>query len=200
MNSWATFCAKNMGAKPSSDLQQEEIEAIQKETGFSSNQIIRLFTRFTSLDKEQNGFLTRDLFLRVPELAINPIADRIVESFFEKGQDHVNFRQFMKTLAVFRPITAKTPEEAINGRNKKLEFVFNLYDSDKDGKISKKDLQDILSLMVGANISPEQLSFIAERTILESDKDNDRTISRDEFLKAMDAADCNTKMSVRFLD
>ena len=41
----------------------------------------------------------------------------------------------------------------------------------------------ILGLMVGANISPDQLSYIAERTILESDKDNDRSISREEFLK-----------------
>lgn len=189
-----------MGAKASLDLQEEEVEDIHKETGFSPNQIIRLFTRFTSLDKEQNGKLTREAFLRIPELAINPIADRIVESFFDKGNDSVNFRQFMRTLAVFRPISTKTAEDAINGRNKKLEFVFSLYDSDKDGKISKKDLEEILSLMVGANISPEQLSFIAERTILESDKDNDRTISREEFLKAMDSADCSTKMSVRFLD
>lgn len=108
----------------------------------SPNQIIRLFTRFTSLDKEQNGKLTREAFLRIPELAINPIADRIVESFFDKGwtqisdfghcismlngslffrNDSVNFRQFMRTLAVFRPISTKTPEDAINGRNKKLE-------------------------------------------------------------------------------
>lgn len=189
-----------MGSKASLDLRDEEIDEIQKETGFSSNQIIRLFTRFTSLDKEQNGFLSRDSFLRIPELAINPLADRIVDSFFETGHEKVNFRQFMKTLAVFRPTTSKTPESAVNSRCKKLGYVFSLYDSDNDGKISKKDLLDILSLMVGANISPEQLSYIAERTILESDKDNDRSISKDEFMRAMDAANCSTKMSVRFLD
>lgn len=75
-----------------------------------------------------------------------------------------------------------------------------MYDSDNDGKISKTDLVDILSLMVGANISPEQLSYIAERTILESDKNNDRCINKEEFMNAMNASECNSKMSVRFLD
>lgn len=113
-----------MGSRASLNLRDEELDDIQKETGFSQNQIIRLFTRFTSLDKEENGFLTRDSFLRIPELAINPLADRIVESFFERGHEHVNFRQFMRILAIFRPTSTKTQDNAINGRSKKLEFVF----------------------------------------------------------------------------
>lgn len=37
--------------------------------------------------------------------------------------------------------------------------------------------------MVGANISNEQLNFIAERTLLESDKDEDRSINFQEFME-----------------
>ena len=39
----------------------------------------------------------------------------------------------------------------------------------------------VLKLLVGANISQEQLSHIAERTLLESDKSKDRRISFEEF-------------------
>lgn len=95
-----------MGNKSSFMLQDEEINLISQETGFSSTQIEKLYTRFTSLDKEGNGSLSRDDFLRVPELAINPLCDRIVQMFFadcDEDHDRINFRQFMKVLAIFRP-------------------------------------------------------------------------------------------------
>ena len=54
-------------------LRDDEIAAIQEETGFTPNQIERLYSRFTSLDKGDNGFLCREDFHRIPELAINPL-------------------------------------------------------------------------------------------------------------------------------
>jgi calcineurin B family protein 1 len=42
--------------------------------------------RFSSLDKQEKGYLTREDFLRIPELAINPLGDRIVHSFFTESQ------------------------------------------------------------------------------------------------------------------
>lgn len=47
------------------------------------SQIERLYSRFTSLDKGDNGCLSREDFLRIPELAINPLGDRIVHAFFK---------------------------------------------------------------------------------------------------------------------
>jgi calcineurin B family protein 1 len=62
-----------MGNHSSLLLREEEIETIQQETGFTPNQIERLYSRFTSLDKGDNGFLCREDFHRIPELAINPL-------------------------------------------------------------------------------------------------------------------------------
>lgn len=62
-----------MGNHSSLMLRQDEIAAIQQETGFTPNQIERLYSRFTSLDKGDNGFLCREDFHRIPELAINPL-------------------------------------------------------------------------------------------------------------------------------
>jgi len=189
-----------MGSKHSINLREEEIEEIKNTTGFSRNQIIRLFTRFTSLDKEQNGYLMRDDFLRIPELAINPLADRIVDAFFaEKKTEMVNFRDFMATLAIFRPMSKKHSNN-LNTREKKLQFVFSLYDIDKDGVISKQELLQVLRLMVGTKINQEQLSHIAERSMLESDLSKDREIDFEEFKKAMTNAIIESKMSVRFLN
>jgi len=190
-----------MGLKSSILLQDEDVAEIQQETGFSPNQISRLYSRFSSLDKSNSGTLCRDDFLRIPELAINPLGDRIVDAFFlddiENGEE-CNFKQFMRTLARFRPIESKT-ENPLNNREEKLKFAFKIYDLDKDGKISKDDLLGILRMMVGVNISDEQLGGIAQRAIDDADQDNDGMISYEELSKVMENIDLNSKMSIRFL-
>lgn len=89
------------------------------------NQIERLYSRFTSLDRGDCGTLSREDFLRIPELAINPLGDRIVNAFFEdtNSNDTVNFRQFMQVLARFRPIK-KSKDNRLNSREQKLQCMY----------------------------------------------------------------------------
>ncbi|KAG8225129.1 hypothetical protein J437_LFUL006152 [Ladona fulva] len=189
-----------MGNRSSLLLRAEEIAQIQEETGFTSNQIERLYSRFTSLDRGDCGTLSREDFLRIPELAINPLGDRIVHAFFQEGcGDRVNFLQFMQVLAHFRPIK-KNKDNKLNSREQKLKFAFKMYDLDSDDRISRDELLAILHMMVGANISEEQLTSIAERTILEADQDGDQMISFEEFCKALERTDVEQKMSIRFLN
>ncbi|KAF7487614.1 Calcineurin B homologous protein 1 [Sarcoptes scabiei] len=190
-----------MGNKSSLMLQDEEINAIQNETGFSASQIERLYSRFTSLDKGDNGTLGREDFLRIPELAINPLGDRIVQAFFNKTDSYderINFRQFMRVLARFRPLK-KNREVKLNSREDKLRFAFKMYDLDGDEKISREELLAVLHMMVGSNISTEQLANIADRTIMEADKDGDQCITFSEFCKTLERTDVEGKMSIRFL-
>jgi len=190
-----------MGSKASILLQEQEIEEIHKETGFSNHQIVRLYSRFTSLDKGNTGSLSREDFLRIPELAINPLGDRIVHAFFsEDSIEHgVNFKQFMTVLARFRPIKDKAPQ-GLNSREEKLKFAFKMYDIDGDKKVSRDELLAVLHMMVGANISEEQLCSIADRTITEADTNKDGEIAFDEFEKVMEKTDIEQKMSIRFLN
>lgn len=89
------------------------------------NQIERLYSRFTSLDRTDCGTLSREDFLRIPELAINPLCDRIVHAFFaDTSDDRVNFRQFMHVLAHFRPIR-KSSGNKLNSREEKLKCKFD---------------------------------------------------------------------------
>uniref|UniRef100_A0A673IYL6 Calcineurin B homologous protein 1-like n=1 Tax=Sinocyclocheilus rhinocerous TaxID=307959 RepID=A0A673IYL6_9TELE len=139
-----------MGSRASSLLREEDIEEIKKQTGFSHSQITRLYSRFHSLDKGENGALSREDFQRIPELAINPLGDRIINAFFPEGEDQVNFRGFMRTLAHFRPVEDNeknkdpTSGEPLNSRTNKLFFAFRLYDLDRDDKISRDELLQVL--------------------------------------------------------
>ena len=80
-----------------------------------------------------------------------------------------------------------------------------MYDMDGDGEIKEEELLSILHMMVGANISEEQvwmwswharvqiqllkliyftqLESIAERTMAEADEDKDGTINFEEFVR-----------------
>ncbi|KAG5319855.1 CHP1 protein, partial [Acromyrmex heyeri] len=187
-----------MGNRSSLLLREDEIAQIQNAT-VTPNQIERLYSRFTSLDRGDCGTLSREDFLRIPELAINPLGERIVNAFFEEsGNDRVNFLQFMQVLAHFRPIKKNSPNR-LNSRQQKLKFAFKMYDLDNDDLISKDELLAILHMMVGANISEEQLTSIAERTIVEADENGDGMISFEEFCKALERTDVEQKMSIRFL-
>jgi len=194
-----------MGSRCSTiQLEDSDIEEIRKETGFSASQIKRLYSRFSNLDKRNNAYLCREDFLRIPELAINPLGERIVNSFFvpqnsEIGSEQgINFKDFVRALARFRRDDGRRAHP-LNKRENKLEYAFKMYDIDNMNKISKENICDILSLMVGANKSSEQLIAIADRTMLEADEDKDGFIDFAEFTKAMDKTDFQSKMSIRFL-
>jgi len=188
-----------MGNNNSGMLSEADIKNIQTNTGFSGSQIERLYSRFTSLDKNCQGSLSREDFLRIPELAINPLGDRIVHAFFKDSQDdRVNFHQFVAVLARFRP-TKRAQDNKLNSREEKLRFAFKMYDLDDDDAISKSELLAVLQMMVGKNIGEEQLNSIAERTIIEADKDQDQMIGFQEFCQALDRTDVEQKMSIKFL-
>merc|ERR1712165_345721 len=204
-------------SKSSLLLTQENITQISSETGFTASQIERLWSRFTSLDKQQKGYLSREDFLRIPELAINPLGDRIVHAFFRDGRssdvthdyspekgagadrDVVNFCDFVRVLAHFRPLKKNMEKNKLNSRQEKLKFAFRMYDLDGDDRISKEELLAVLTIMVGDNITEEQLNSIAERTIMEADDDKDGFISFDDFCKVLERTDVEQKMSIRFL-
>jgi calcineurin B family protein 1 len=189
-----------MGSNSSFLLQREEIQLIVDETGFTPKQIKRLYNRFASLDKDNTGYLNRQDFLKIPELHINPLCDRIIEVLIDDyGQDtKLNFRQFAKLFATFRRGKANEPNEPHSKENK-LKFLFGVYDRDKDGRISKPELLAILRMLVGSNIPEEQMNAIAERTIAELDENGDLVITFQEFCDTLKKIDIDEKMSMKFL-
>jgi Ca2+-binding EF-hand superfamily protein len=61
-------------------ISEERVAQIQTETGFTSPQIDRLWKRFQELDREQRNYLTREDFLNLPDLGINPVSHTKMES------------------------------------------------------------------------------------------------------------------------
>lgn len=205
-----------MGSNASILLQKEEIDDIALETGFTPSQIKRLYNRFTNLDKDNTGYLSKSSLIRIPELHVNPLRDRIIEVLInDYGTDgKLNFRQFAKVLATFRRKTSNTTTQhespgagataepgSPNSRENKLRFIFDIYDRDKDNKINKSELLSILNLLVGANLPEEQMNAIAERTIAElgPQTEIESGISYERFCNTLTKIDIDEKMSMKFL-
>lgn len=206
-----------MGNAASHSLPQNEIENIVENTNFNSKQVARLYERFQRLDKKENGWLTKDDFLAIPELAINPLADRIIDMFLNQknenanknnqnedshatSEDRVNFFDFCTMLSNFKTSFNRDKTDQADSQRAKLKFLFKMYDHDGDGFIKTEELLRLLRLMVGHNISHQQLQLIAERTIAETDKDNDGGLDFNEFCEGLKSVDIDGKMTVRFAE
>ena len=61
-----------------------------------------LYARFVKLDRGKKGFLSRDEFLAIPEISINPLSTRLVRLF-----SGVNFVEFANLLSYFHPRTSR---------------------------------------------------------------------------------------------
>lgn len=187
-----------MGSNSSFELPREERDIISKETGFTNAQIKRLYERFTSLDKQNNGYLYKEDLSHIQELETNQVRERMIEVLItDHGQDErLNFRQFARVLSTFR--RKNDSPSGINTLENKLKFIFDVYDRDKDNIINKNELLSILNMIVGANLPDEQMNAIAERTIIELGLQSDSGITFEKFRDCLKKIDIDDKLSMKF--
>eukprot|EP00227_Mantoniella_beaufortii_P015893 CAMPEP_0197592236 /NCGR_PEP_ID=MMETSP1326-20131121/14982_1 /TAXON_ID=1155430 /ORGANISM="Genus nov. species nov., Strain RCC2288" /LENGTH=165 /DNA_ID=CAMNT_0043157913 /DNA_START=75 /DNA_END=568 /DNA_ORIENTATION=- len=143
-----------MGLTASSlKLTQYDIEEVQKHCGgrFDHREIECLYKRFRALDKRHKGYISEDELLNIPELAISPLAPRVVQVF-----QNLNFKDFVRMLAAF---------SARASREEKLDFMFKVYDVDRDGFISLSDLETIVRHLVGSSLNEEQVAELIHRAM-----------------------------------
>jgi len=168
-----------MGQEGSS-LSGGDLESFKNISNFSETELKRLWRRFKKLDKDNSGTLTADEFLSVPELACNPLLERVIAIFDTNKDDEIEFKEFIAALSTF---SEKGNTEA------KLKFAFQIYDMDGDGYISNGELFQVLKMMVGDNLNEVQLQQIVDKTILEADIDRDGKISYEEFRQMISNTD-----------
>lgn len=154
---------------------------------FDPEEIARLGKRFRKLDLDNNGALSVDEFMSLPELQQNPLVQRVIEIFDQDGNGEVDFREFIEGVSQF----------SVKGdKSLKLKFAFKIYDVDKDGYISNGELFTVLKMMVGNNLKDTQLQQIVDKTIVYADKDGDGKISFEEFCDVVEGLDIHKKMVV----
>lgn len=98
-----------MGLSQSSlSLTQYDIEEVQAycRGAFTQGEIVALYQRFRQLDKRHKGYITAQELQTIPELVINPLAQRVTQLF-----TNANFKDFVQLLAACAP--GEAPRAAV---------------------------------------------------------------------------------------
>ncbi|XP_062078461.1 uncharacterized protein LOC133782982 [Humulus lupulus] len=157
----------------SSMLTQYDIEEVQEHcrNTFSQQEIVSLYQRFCQLDRNGGGFISSDEFLSIPEVAVNPLSQRLMGML-----NGLNFKEFVAFLSAFSPRASQ---------QQKIEFIFRVYDSDCNGKVTFSDILNILRDLTGQFISEQQREQVLTRVLEESGFAKDSTLGISDFMKVL---------------
>ncbi|XP_067406239.1 calcineurin B homologous protein 3 isoform X1 [Emydura macquarii macquarii] len=162
----------------SSSSMPEEVQELADKTGFTLEQIEHLHRRFKQISGDQPT-IRKESFDSIPDLEFNPIRSKIVRAFFDKRNlrqgpcglaDEINFEDFLTIMSYFRPIEMNMDEEQLDHfRNEKLKFLFHMYDSDNDGKITLQEYRKVVEELLSRNPHlDESARSIADGAMMEA--------------------------------
>ena len=153
------------------ELRQDEVAVLSQNVNFTAKEIHALYSRFKKLDRDGTGVISRENLLKIPELAMNPLVDRIILCFDADEEGNITFTSFLSCLS--RLSDKGTLEQ-------KLSVAFRIYDINRDGFISVDEVCEILRLMVGTNMTEEQIQRTASDTVQAAASDGHQ-ISTSDF-------------------
>ncbi|XP_020231315.1 calcineurin subunit B [Cajanus cajan] len=157
----------------SSMLTQYDIEEVQQhcEDAFTQQEIVSLYKRFCQLDRNNCGFIPSDEFLSIPEFAVNPLSQSLLRML-----DGLNFKEFVAFLSAFSPRATV---------HHKIEFIFKVYDTDCNGKVSFHDMLRALRDLTGPFMSEQQREEVLTRVLEEAGYTKDSLLVLSDFMKIL---------------
>ena len=137
----------------------------------NENEVKKLEKFFTALDKDNNGTLSKEEFLSgINDIEEFNLSEEEIQNIFKKIDTNKN-----KKLEYTEFISAIIDKDIYLNKGK-LREVFDAIDKDKNGKISKIDIKNVLNL--GENCAKK-----FENLMEEIGKGKDDEINFDEFFK-----------------
>ena len=159
-------------------LTQEDIQNLKKEIDLKTKDIKKIHKKFGALDKDEKGYVNINDLVKIPEIEQNPLRYHIAQYMSNNAEkEAISFEAFIKIIDVFK--NNKTEEQ--------YKLMFNLFDFDKDGKISSEDMLINFKLLLCNSLNEEQIIEIVNKTISEY-SDDQQYINYEEFVKILNEA------------
>ena len=159
----------------SSVLTSQDILRLNKETSLKENDIKKCYQKFMALDKEKKGFVSVTDLANIPEFQNNPLRYHIAQYMLnKKDNESINFESFIKIMDIFKS----------DNTEKQYKFMYEIFDFDKDGKLSSEDMVINFKLLLGNSLNEEQILEIVDKTISDFSSDQ-KYIYYNDFVKMM---------------
>merc|ERR1712003_400975 len=130
---------------------------------------------FDEFDKDGSGAISADELLHVLRaMGQNPTEDELLNLVLEVDVDGNGTIEFDEFISMMKKKASEIDEEA------DLKETFRIFDRDKDGFISMKELKKVCS-MLGTMLTKEEL----DQFMAEADKDGNGKLDYDEFCKML---------------
>ncbi|XP_017001247.3 calcineurin subunit B [Drosophila takahashii] len=192
------LCLRKATAHPS--VPPDVMHTLKKKTALSRSQIKYLYIRFNQFSgggKDPPSQLHKYNFYS-GLLQLNPLLPTILNSMFG-DKVTISFLDFALFLSTFQAHSLKTSKGLKNEiKDKKLQILFNMYDHNKDGRITKYDLVIVVHKLFSNLLDHVQIMRIVETMMKEMDQSDSNQILFDDFCKALDVFDM-TEMMVTWI-
>ncbi|CAG5083175.1 Oidioi.mRNA.OKI2018_I69.PAR.g10300.t1.cds [Oikopleura dioica] len=177
-------------------------EEVIKQTGFSPKDVDYLFRRFGSLDRCHKRYLDTMDFHGINGLCHNVLGEQVIEMFLHTDTGHCDFMRFCKVIATFRK--SRNPEEKKELIKKKIALIYEMFDVNSDGQITRDDIVILLRHMMGNKVCISTIKSIAQRMIYEGntrkgnkDTSDFTSMNIEQFTSLLDKEYVYTHMSIK---
>lgn len=154
--------------------------ALASETPFTVSEVESLYELFNKLSTS----VIKDALIHKEELQLalfqnskknNLFLDRMFDLFDINRNGHIEFEEFVRSLAVFHP---KTPDAV------KASYAFKLYDLRQTGYIERLELKEMVLALLSEselNLSEDIVEMIVDKTFAEVDAKGEGRIDEEEW-------------------
>ena len=157
----------------SNSLTNDEIQKLKNSTDFKTKSIKKCHKKFMALDKDKKNYVSITDIVNIPEIENNPLRYLIAQNMSDENEK-ISFESFVKVIDSFKN----------NKEKEKYEFIYKIFDFDKDGKISNEDMLVNFKLLVGNSLNEEQIIDIVDKTMKEYSTDG-KYIDYNNFVKIL---------------
>mmetsp|Transcript_35105 Transcript_35105/g.57353 ORF Transcript_35105/g.57353 Transcript_35105/m.57353 type:complete len:194 (-) Transcript_35105:63-644(-) len=166
-------------------MKEEDLAQLEQHSFLKRGEILKLYKFWRRLGghyyEEPRIVLSNRLIESLTNLEVNPWAARICFIFASErdalsGLCSLTFDDFVTMVSVFH---FRTPIEL------KYLWAFKLYDFDNDGILGLSDVSQCVRFIVGPTMSDKEIREISQRLFLETDMNNDQSITAAEFANVM---------------
>ena len=169
-------------------MYDEDLEEYRMVSCLDPEEILRLYAIFRSKVGKNEKNMSKDVFLKMECIAMNPLKERICMIFGYDSSSTIDFKQFVCGIAEFN-----SPSPA--SREQKLRVAFRLHDMDNDGFISKDDLEKYLGIVTADSLAEAEIKDIVQSVFVECCSDpKQHLINFSDFQRVIAPTDFHIKL------